>query len=755
VSRSLSVGSALFAAVCSLLLVLVIIPPAPTRAAGSATCANEQSPGFRAYLPNCRAYELVTPPYKEGYSPTSFGTGIMGVSADGEQVLMESIAGFAGLESPGLLGGNYRLARAANGWTSSPLEIPLSGFPVSELQSVSPDFSKSLWFSHGAGAGEQYLSLSSGGSVTRIGPSAPPGGFKLALNFTGASPDLLHDVFTARSPRGEEEHTLWPGDPTVGERTPSLYEYVGTGNAEPMLVGVSDEHRVQHLAESTLVSNCGTVLGSGGDTYNAISETGSTIFFTAEAGEACGALPAANQLYARIDQERTVAISEPSQPLAQGAGSAPEECDAACATASPKPGAFAGASTDGSKVFFLTEQPLLNGDRDTDTDLYEAEIEGVGAGGAGEGADAHMSRLIQVSRDPNAGQAAEVQGVARVSQDGSHVYFVARGVLTNEPDRSLSPGHQTPTVGEENLYVYERDARYPDGHTAFVATLRAADAEDWGARDLRPVQTTPDGRFLVFQSTADLTPDQEGRAEAGQLFEYDADTETLARVSVGQSGYNENGNSSVYPATIAHQEYVIASPVNRFLSLAISADGSYIFFISEDALVPQALSGINNVYEYHEGQVALISDGRDAVRLDSESATELIGTDESGRDVFFTTADSLVPQDTDTQVDLYDARIEGGFPSPTAPVPCSADACQNPPSAAPSLLAPGVSSSPEGAPASSSKPVIKAAPKKAPQKPKPKHKTKKHRAQRKQHSKRTKKSSVKQNRRTAGKRGTS
>ena len=254
-SRSLSMGSTQFAAVFSLLVVLVIIPPAATRAAGSATCPDEQSPGYRAYLPDCRAYELVTPPYKEGISPTPFGTGITGISADGEQVLMESIAGFAGLESPGLLGGSYRLARAADGWTPSPLEIPLSSFPVSELKSVSPDFSKGLWFSHGAGAGEQYLSLSSGDSVTRIGPSAPPGGFKLALNFTGASPDLLHDVFTARSPRGEEEHTLWPGDPTVGERTPSLYEYVGTGNAEPMLVGVSDEHRVQHIAESTLVSN--------------------------------------------------------------------------------------------------------------------------------------------------------------------------------------------------------------------------------------------------------------------------------------------------------------------------------------------------------------------------------------------------------------------------------------------------------------------------------------------------------------------
>lgn len=53
-----------------------------------------------------------------------------------------------------------------------------------------------------------------------------------------------------------------------------------------------------------------------------------------------------------------------------------------------------------------------------------------------------------------------------------------------------------------------------------------------------------------------------------------------------------------------------------------------------------------------------------------------MGTDESGEDVFFTTTDQLVPQDVDTQVDIYDARIDGGFALPSVQSSCSEDACQ-------------------------------------------------------------------------------
>ena len=40
------------------------------------------------------------------------------------------------------------------------------------------------------------------------------------------------------------------------------------------------------------------------------------------------------------------------------------------------PATFVGASKDGTKVVFTTEQPLLNLDGDTGNDVYEAELRG-------------------------------------------------------------------------------------------------------------------------------------------------------------------------------------------------------------------------------------------------------------------------------------------------------------------------------------------------------------------------------------------
>jgi hypothetical protein len=45
-----------------------------------------------------------------------------------------------------------------------------------------------------------------------------------------------------------------------------------------------------------------------------------------------------------------------------------------------------------------------------------------------------------------------------------------------------------------------------------------------------------------------------------------------------------------------------------------------------------------------------------------DSNVQLVGTDASGGDVFFSSADVLSSQDSSSNRQLYDARVDGGFP---------------------------------------------------------------------------------------------
>ena len=380
-----------------------------------------------------------------------------------------------------------------------------------------------------------------------------------------------------------------------------------------------------------------------------------------------GTGPPVDELYARTNESETTAISEPSKADCT-------ECD----TSEPARAVFQGASEDGSRVFFLSEQKLLGGA--SGMNLYEYDFQGAKEG----------KGIVLVSPD--------AKGVARVAENGSRVYFVSEGVLTPQANEYGVSARE----GEANLYVYDTE----DNQTAFIGTLAAGDAFDWSQEDDRSVDATPDGRVLLFTSSADLTPGDTSSVE--QVFEYDAQEQTLVRVSAGQNGYNDDGNTDSYPAHFIFPQYFgKQEPAPQLGSL--SEDGQLAVFESSDALTPQALVGYPNVYEYRAGEISLISDGQDR----APGGTRLLGMDPSGGDVFFQSADQLVPQDGDTQVDVYDARVDGGFASP-APPSCEGEGCQGALAATPLFgsIASAAQPAGENTPvASSEPPAVKRKPK--------------------------------------------
>jgi hypothetical protein len=661
--------------------------------------ATEASPGFRSYLPDCRAYELVTPPYAGGQPGQWEFDAPPPISADGNHILGTVFAGFAGTENEeqnGLaFGAIYEFSRTSSGWSAESWEPPASQYARRRWVAASGDLSRSLWKlvsqaheGEEVGLPETYdfaVRDVAGGRVrfAAVGPGEPAEGRHSRdgsheLRFAGASRDLTHLVFEVNS----ESKQVWPGDGTrEGDR--SLYEYVGVGNGEPTLVGVSNagalEGKTHVNDEAKLVSGCGTILGSGsslhGSAYNAVSADGAAVYFTALA---CEGAPAVNELYARISGSQTTAISEPTK----------ANCEL-CKTGSRAGAVFQGASEDGSRAFFLSEQELLPGAKGRN--LYEYDF--------------HSEAGKRVSL-----VAPEAAGVARVSEDGSHVYFVATSALAATPDLSLAAGHQMPAEHEPNLYVWNTTT----GRMAFIGTLSAGDEKIWAQLDSeRPVQTTPDGRFLVFTSATQLTPGDS--AAVGQVFEYDALAESLVRVSAGQKsaafpeGYGDNGNTTK-PEDAAHilrtPQFRAMRPTDATSALSLAEDGTVVF-TSRDALTPGAvldaptfgseasLRFTENVYEYRAGGVYLISPADETTPAQTEMS-RLLGTNASGSDVFFFTTDSLVPQDGDTQASWYDARVGGGFRAPPPSGGCAGDACRGPLSAAPPALTVGSMGAAEG-----------------------------------------------------------
>jgi hypothetical protein len=630
----------------------------------------ESSPGFRAYLPDCRAYELVTPAYTGGGFPKGVEKYLPPMSADGEHVLSESFTGYAGtgnLENSTITdyGAIYEFSRTPTGWTAEALDPPASLAPRRIFDFPSADLSRSLWeLQLAPHAGEEFpisppnavttannatiaVREAAGGgkgNFALVGPIAASGHEPsqgdsgepaVGGGVVGASAELTHILVEALA----DGKQTWPGDETL-ENDGSLYEYDSVGEAEPVLVGVSNEGSVveaagredkAHVNEAAhLISRCGVRLGGRNVTTaeNAISASGDVVYFTALE---CPGGPSVNELYARVGSSRTVKIS--------GGGESAE---------------FQGASQDGSKVFFSEGESLFE---------YDLEAE----------------RLTLL--------AGEVTGAVTSSQDGQRVYFSSDRVLTSYANANGETAE--PLVA--NTYVYDTGT----GRLAFVAREAAA------------VDTTRDGQYFVFASREEIRGTNDTSTAVSQLFEYDAETGTVVRVSKGQhaapgfecdtthiveEGYDCDGNTAEYeplpppqPQTNIHDSFPDASTSN----LAVSADGTVVF-MSPDALTPLSVLGGENVYEYRAGNVYLVSPGGEAAST-APAPTEgsrLKGISETGENVFFATTEPLVAQDTGTQSSWYDAREGGGFPAPVAQPSCVAEACQGALGAAPTLSSP-------------------------------------------------------------------
>jgi DNA-binding beta-propeller fold protein YncE len=688
----------------------------PAAEAASA-CANEALRGENGStgLPDCRAYELVTPVQKNGalIGALLFNKIPPALADDGSRVIAPSIQCFSG--SPSCVatrvseGEPFQFTRTEAGWQTSPLALPASSFATSSLWRFDANTGTVLYSAPRPPGGEDaWYTRAEGGAVTDHGPLWEGG---LALHSlrglepepTVTSADFSHILYESQEP-------LWSFD-AGDERAQGVYEYASAGASAPLLVAVSGGP-----GSDDLIGLCGAdVAGRGA--VGALSADGRTAYFQVKhcpqrgTGANSGREVPVEELFARVDGEaadaRTVAISEPAQLSQEDPACTSAECLANTSdTQRFRDAHFEAASADGGRVYFTSTQQLTDEasqDPRAGDSAFAGCSETTGRGGCNlylfEGAGQQPltgAHLVDASAGDSSGLGPEVQGTLAVSGDGSHAYFVAEGVLSEERNEQ----GERAAEGANNLYLYERDTAHPQGHTVFIGRLSGADSEEW-LKGLGIANVTPDGRYLVFQSHRGLTPDARAEGPA-QIYRYDAETGRLERISFGARGFDDDGNAAGpgADASIAGAIKTILLQVSPIgLDPTMSGDGSRVFFQSPVALTPGALAEVRagqgadlaqNIYEWEEpgqgsctagetrGCVSLISGGEDTSERSTllGASVELLGSDTSGENVFFATADQLVPADTDSQRDYYDARVGGGFAPAAAVVPCQGDACK-------------------------------------------------------------------------------
>jgi hypothetical protein len=696
-------------------------------------------------LPDGRVIELVTPIEIAGASPGSAVPAPSGDAVDFQ----------AGPFGDAVSGGNtlYQARRTAGGWTTTTLTpadvVPTRPFAETAPVFVTAGLGEAIFTTEqplGSAANDKgalnLFEVSSQGALTLISQGAERVAALDPATFDGATPEgdiVAFDSAESLVPAatGLQESAFQPDDylyvRDVSEGRTELIDVNNEGalvNPEGAVLGNGNDLASGEPPAPGQPSSF-TYLpadGAGGTTTHAISTNGSKVFF-----ESPG--PAADEVELTTKRGREIHLYMRKE------NKTTVQLDSGEGTAGAR---YMGASENGGEVFFVSDEGLAgDGFKDTELYLYDTEDE----------------RLTPISAAPAGAPAVDgaVYGVTAIANDGSRVYYVAKGRLaTNE--NSAGEGA---SEGEPNLYVYDTLTE----ENTFIAQLGSEEVEGAPASghagrltsylDVeRPAVPTPNGEVLVFVSRRDLTG--ESSNATAQVYRYDAGPETLTCISCGPAA---TGSASIGIAgggpsgAIGGGSY---DPPGQ--SAPMSSTGERIFFETESALVPedensdsppitrgsgeseQEIPTDVDVYEWENGHVYLISAGQSGI-------TSLQGVTPSGNDAFFSSSVNITGAVPDGYVSLYDARVGGGFAPPAqSSVGASCDSiesCQGTLAGPATFAVPGtsivdgvsvsVSAAPALAPA---QPVQhKKKKKRQPQKRKPKghraHRSKSHRAGRK------------------------
>jgi hypothetical protein len=628
-------------------------------------------------LPDRRAWELVSPPEKNG-GDIAAAPSRTRVAADGDAVQFLSSAGFGDVHGTDAIATEYVATRNASGWATHGITPPQDPPPLPTWSSryagdFSPDLSTGIYYAlspvgdsdpNVAQLRNLYLRrdlLTAGPGTYQLLSGCPacasplaPLPFRTEVNdpaLAGASADFRHVMFES------------PLDLTADASGSGLKLYEAV-DGHVRLAGILPDGACAPslppcpAAESVAGQGASMIgdLDNGQFTSNTISADGSRIIFTAgpfsqpaDLGVQ-GVLGRGGDLYLRENGTTTVQLNVSERTTADSGGH--------------KPALFGGASKDGSKVFFISGEALTDDAPLGEISLYRYDL----SAPAGH----HLTLVTKDEQPADDGSGTpKASYVAGVSDDGSYVYFWgANALASGQPPNDAGNGVKL-------LYVWH------DGTIHLVGTdVSGLTSANWGEEG--PLsgliddefRVTPDGRHAAFATRNSATADSVGydnRCIGGgfckEVYLYSADANRLVCASCDPSGAEPVGDAEL----MGNSNDTTNLTTTQHLNHVLSDDGRRVFFDTPDPLVSGDANGKRDVYEYDAttGGVGLLSSGR------GNGDSFLVEATPSGNDVFFTTRERLVGIDTDGNTDLYDARVDGGIAAqnPPSAVPCDGESC--------------------------------------------------------------------------------
>ncbi len=690
-------------------------------------------------LPDDRAYELVSPPVdQEVYVPASGADPGEAIITEGELTFRAATEGgviaYAGDPPASGEGGNgatgkghgneYLAQRGDKGWQAEDVTPPASNI-AGRFEAFSPDLSLAflqltfrdaplLGTDAPPGCEDLYTRASSDGSYQALfGAAQTSGRCKKEEEpklLAGASADESHVIFQSTGTLTDEA-----AEPAE-EGQENLYESIGGDlRSVNVLGGLADPNATLGGRGFERVGAFGETVGyEPPDLSNAISADGTKIFWTdlndqhvyvRENGTSTVPVSVgAAQFWTASADGRFALYTEAGQLWRFDVQSKTRE---ALTAADAEVQGVVGASEDGSSVYFVAFGALAGANGEGKAPAPPA---------AGEGALTEgLEEVSGVSTSSGAFQVGQmIQGPGIAGETTITAVDEVAHTLTLSRAATVS-GTESFGAGLPNLYVDRLGVR------GFVATLAAGDnslegphGEQPGADgglvgDWRPdlgartAEVSADGEHLVFDSTNPLSG-YDNNVKIGPLpevFVYDAQAGRLTCASCNPSGAApverlSSPDEQTGPGEgrlLRFGARLPASSHPTYMMRWLSEDGSRVFFDTGQPLVPQDTNGRQDIYEWEregagscpagtsQGCIYLLSGGN------SIDESYLVDASANGDDVFFTTRGQLLPAiDRDSKVDLYDARVDGGFTEVS--LACTGTGCQGVPPAPPSFATP-------------------------------------------------------------------